>query len=359
MMPTFAKRLRDAPRRVLPPLRRLAPGIFILAFSIYAYCANPTVTFSSVGGITVTANSGTLGNLNGLGVGTLSTGTSLFAPSPTPPITGAFYYSPIDVTVGGLSAGATGLLTAYASTNFGHPVALTGYTCTTGCTGSSGSYTPLPVSPASPTTIAAATTGTVEVWLGVFVSSTNGTNGYSGADSIKITFTVTDSKNGKKGTKVFTLNATAQTAVEMALSTATGGLTLSPASDFAMNFLNVNGLGINPAPGLTATSVSGGYVYHTPYTITPIFSGFTATTTGTVKVKLNTGFGSPTMIYLEDSASSSGPYSAITTTAQTITTTGSNTGVTRYLGLFVSNANGAGAFTGSDSSTLTYILTVP
>jgi hypothetical protein len=358
---TSPKRLHNAPKKVLPSLRWLGPGIFILAFSIYAYCANPTVTFSSVGtGITLTGNSGTLGNVNGLGVGTLSTGTSLFAPSPTPPITGAFYYSPINVTVGGLSGAATGLLTAYASTNFGHPIALTGYTCTTGCTGSYTSYTQLSTNSATPTTIAAATTGTVEVWLGVFVSSTNGTNGYSGADSVNITFTVTDSNNGKTGTSVVTLGVTAQTAVEMALTTATGGLSVSPASDFAINFQNVNGLGINPAAGLTATSVSGGYVYQTPYTITPIFSGFTATTTGTLKVQLKTAFGSPTMIYLEDSASSGGPYSAITANAQTITAAASsNTGVTRYLGLFVSNANGAGAFTGNDSSTLTYTLTVP
>jgi hypothetical protein len=194
----------------------------------------------------------------------------------------------------------------------------------------------------------------------VFVSSTNGINGYSGADSVNITFTVTDSKNGKTGTSVFTLNVIEQTAVEMALATATGGLSVSPASDFTMNFQNVNGLGINPAVGLTATSVSGGYVYDTPYTITPIFSGFTATTTGTIMVQLQTAFGSPTMIYLADSPSSGGPYSAITTTAQTITAAaGSNTGVTRHLGLFVSNANGTGAFTGNDSSTLTYTLTVP
>jgi hypothetical protein len=360
-MATFPTRLCEVPRRALPPLRLSAPGILILAFSIYAYCANPTVTFSSApGGITFAGNSGTLGNVNGLGVGTLSTGTSLFAPPAIPPITGAFYYSPIDVTVGGLSGGATGKVTAYASTNFAHPIAFTGYTCTTSCTGSSGSYTQLQTTSVTATTIATATTGTVEVWLGVFVSSTNGANGHTGADQIKITFTVTDSNNGKTGTSVFTLKLTAQTAVEMSLTTAAGGLTVSPASDFTMNFLNVNGLGINPAAGLTATSVSGGYVYHTPYTITPIFSGFTAAATATVKIQLSTNFGSPTMIYLEDSASAGGPYSAIPTTAQTITTTaGSNTGLTRYLGLFVSNANGTGTFTGTDSSSLTYTLTVP
>lgn len=359
-MATFQTRLCEVPRKALRPLRRSAPGIFTLVFSVYAYCA-PTITLSSVPtGIGLTGNSGTLGNVNGLGVGTPGTGTSLFAPPPTPPIAGAFYYSPINVTIGGINGSATGLVTAYASINFGHPVALTGYTCTAGCTGSSASYTQLPVNSASPTTVAAAATGTVEVWLGVFVSTTNGSNGYSGADSIQITFTVTDSNNGHQATSVFTLNVTTQTAVEMALSTAAGGLTVSPASDFTMNFSNVNGLGINPAAGLTATSVSGGYVYHTPYTITPIFSGFIAATTATVKIQLSTNFGKPTMIYLEDSGSAGGPYSAIPTTAQTITTTaGSNTGLTRHLGLFVSNANGAGTFTGADSSSVTYTLTVP
>jgi hypothetical protein len=37
----------------------------------------------------------------------------------------------------------------------------------------------------------------------------------------------------------------------------------------------------------------------------------------------------------------------------------SGTNVTRYLGLFVSNANGSGTFTGADVSTLTYTLIVP
>ena len=78
-----------------------------------------------------------------------------------------------------------------------------------------------------------------------------------------------------------------------------------------------------------------------------------------MQVQLKTNFGS-SMIYLEDSGSASGPYSPITSTARTITTTaGSNTGLTRYLGLFVSNANGTGTFTGTDSSSLTYTLTVP
>jgi hypothetical protein len=63
---------------------------------------------------------------------------------------------------------------------------------------------------------------------------------------------------------------------------------------------------------------------------------------------------------LDDSSASGGPFTQITNTALTITTTAADRGsITRFLGLFVSNANGAGAFTGSDTATLTFTMTVP
>jgi hypothetical protein len=358
MLPTFPTRSHYVRQRILRALCCSAPGIFILLFNISAFCAPALSLATGPGGITIAGNAGSLGNVNGLGVGTLGTGASLITSGVS---NGVFYYSPVNVGLTGLTTGATGLVTAYINNDFTHTAVLTGYICSASCS-SFGSYTQLPTTAGSATTVAAAAANnsTIEVWVGSYVSNTNGANAFTGADSVRITFTATDSKNGKKGTVVLRVNLTVQNAVELTLSPASGGLGVSLGSDFAMNFQNVNGLGINPAAGLTATSVPGGYVYHTPYAITPVFAGFTTTTTGTLKVQLKTAFGSPTMIFLEDSASSGGPYSAITTTATTITSSaGSNTGVTRYLGLFVSNANGAGTFTGTDSSSLTYTLTVP
>jgi hypothetical protein len=354
---TFQTGSRSCRRAILSTLRRFAAVILTLTFSIEAFCSNPTIALSAAtGGITITANAGSLGNVNGLGVGTVGSGVGLITSGVS---NGVFYYSPINVTVANL-AGNSGSIAAYASTDFTHNTVLTGYTCTASCTSFSG-YTQLSTNPPGATIIASTPTGsTVEVWVGAFVSNTNGGSAYTGGDSIKISFIATDKNGNKSAAAILTLSLNVQTAVQLTLSSATGGLTVSPASDFVMNFGNVNGLGINPAAGLTATSVSGGYVYNTPYLITPAFSGFTTTSTGTLKVNVGTNFLSPTMIYLEDSASSGGPYTAITATGLTITTAAGSAGaVQRYLGLFVSSANGSGVFTGSDSATLTYTLSVP
>ena len=145
----------------------------------------------------------------------------------------------------------------------------------------------------------------------------------------------------------------------MTLSTATGGLTVTPAADYSMNFGNVNGLGIGPAAGLTTVSVAGGKVYSTPYLLNPVFTDFTSTT-ATIKVALTTNFAHPVILQLDDSGSSGGPFAQITPAALQITkTAGDRSSITRYLGLFVSNTNGAGAFTGSDTATLTFTMTVP
>ncbi|MGC2697794.1 MAG: hypothetical protein WA738_18560, partial [Candidatus Angelobacter sp.] len=64
-----------------------------------------------------------------------------------------------------------------------------------------------------------------------------------------------------------------------------------------------------------------------------------------------------------DASASGGPYNTIGTTAGTatqITNTAANRStVTRFLGLFVSNVNGATAFTGGDAATMTFTMTVP
>jgi len=217
---------------------------------------------------------------------------------------------------------------------------------------------------AAPATLitGAANNTTTTAYIGVLVSNTNGASAFSGADSVTISFTLTNSNNGQTDTVTLAISATVQTAVILTLGTGSGGLTVSPGSDYSINFGNVNGLGINPAAGLTASAVTGGYLYCTPYVLTPTFSGFT-TTAGTLKVYVSTNFIHTAILELRDSATSGGTYSTISTNSggQTSITTSATTGasVTRYLGMWVSNANGASAFTGADSATLTYTLTVP
>ncbi|HEY2382485.1 MAG TPA: hypothetical protein VGK48_15020 [Terriglobia bacterium] len=355
MRASFPTRLRKtSKKRVLPVLHRLAPGLFILAFSISSFAA-PTLTLSSAaGGIVVGGNAGSLGNVNGLGVGTVSAGVSLDASGPTNAV---FYYTPVNVRISGLTG--TGKLTVDDSNNFSNTAILAGYSCVSSCT-SFANFTKLPTSAAGTTLgTGIANNSTVEVWVGATVSNKNGANAFTGTDSIQIKFTAKDSSGGSTNTVTLTLNVNMQDALEMTLSPAAGGLSVSLGSDFAMDFQNVNGLGINPATGLTAASVSGGYVYVTPYTITPVFAGFSQNKAA-IQVQLMTAFIAPTMIYLEDAAAAGGPYTQITTTAISISANAkTDTDVTRYLGLFVSNANGAGTFTGTDSSSLSYILTAP
>jgi hypothetical protein len=129
-----------------------------------------------------------------------------------------------------------------------------------------------------------------------------------------------------------------------------------------MNFGNVNGLGFGPGAGLTTVAAAGGVVYSTPYVLQPAFTDFTSTT-ATIRAFVSTTFAHPTILILRDAAAGAGPYNNIGTTAGTATqitnTAASRSSITRFLGLFVSNANGATSFRGSDSATLTFTLTVP
>jgi hypothetical protein len=129
-----------------------------------------------------------------------------------------------------------------------------------------------------------------------------------------------------------------------------------------MNFGNVNGLGFGPGAGLTTVAAAGGVVYSTPYLLQPVFTDFTSTT-ATIKVFVSTNFAHPAALVARDAAASAGPYNNIGTTAGTatqITNTAANrSSITRFLGLFVSNVNGAASFRGNDNATLTFTLTVP
>ncbi len=326
----------------------------------------------SVGGAPGNFVSG-FGNVNGLGVGSPGAGITVLT---TGVSGGVLYTTPYDLVISGMGATDLGTVSAFVSSPFANPSILILKSCypAAGC-GSAGGFTTISLSSVSQTVVIPApgvTNGTYTAYLGLFVSNTNGAGAFTGTDVAEITWTLTDTNTGVTTEAVLTLNTPSenvQTAVQLLLATAPGGLTISPAADFSANFGNTNGLGVGtPSPGLTILAVSGGVIYTTPYLIQPSFSSFTSTTCS-LSVYVSTDFVHPTTLQLRDATATGGPYTNISKVAGTptsITTTAASAStITRYLGLFVSSANGAGAFpgtagaSGADSATLTYTLTVP
>lgn len=321
----------------------------------------------AAGGIAIGGNKNNrhsgFGTVNGLGIGTPVAGATILSTTG-----GVLYTSPINLAVNGAGGGNPAVVGVFVSSNFAHPSLLQAFSCRSGCT-SAANYTAIsltsglasdtPVIPSPGLT----TNQTVTVFIGVFVSNQDGAAAFTGTDSVQLTYQTFNGANGQlQNTDTLTLNnplENLQTAVQLTLGTATGGLIISPATDFSANYGNVNGLGIGAGSGLTPVSVSGGTVYSTPYLIQPEFSDFSSAT-ATIKAVLTTNFAHPAILQLDDSGSSGGPFTQITTTPLTITSTATSfSSVQRFLGLFVSNTNGGTAFTGSDTATLTFTMTVP
>jgi len=321
---------------------------------------------TATGGITITRSGSSyttaFGNMNALGFGTPTAGLTVAAlPS------GALYFSQYQVRFSGLNTHQASL-TAYVRTNFAHPAAQVIQNCpnTGACTTSAG-YSTMSTSSAAPSTVVASMgNATTTVGIGILLPDNDGSTAFAGVDnSAVVTFTMTDLTNHSMKTATLSFNGTpsqtVQTAVQLALGTATGGLTVTPASDYSMSFGNVNGLGIGPGAGLTTVATAGGTIYSTPYLLNVAFTDFTSTT-ATIKAYVSVNFAHPTSLQLRDSSTSGGPYTAISTTAGSptvmTTTAADRSSNTRYLGLLVYQQP-ATVFLGTDSATLTFTLTVP
>jgi hypothetical protein len=318
----------------------------------------------SSGSVTGNNYSTSLGTLNALGIGTPTvTGVSLQQRT-----NGALYFSPYLIILSGLTAGHTAKVTAYVSTNYSHTAALVNYTCPSTSNCSLGtSYSAMSISSTAQTTVVASMgNGTVTAGFGIFLPDNDGPSAFTGMDSSIFTLTMRDNSNNSLiGTFTISLNnppEIVQNAVRLTLGTATGGLTINTASDFSMDFGNVNGLGIAPATGLTTVAATGGVIYSTPYLLNAAFSNISSTK-ATLLVYVSTQFAHNNVLELRHATASSGPYSAISTSStsktQITTTAADRSATTRYLGLFVSNLNGSSAFTGTDTSVLTFTMTVP
>ncbi len=304
----------------------------------------------------------TFGTMNALGIGTPGAGLTV-----TPLSNGALYFTEYGIQFSGIANGHKASLTAYVSKNFTHPAAMIIETCayTSACS-SAGGYGAMSTSAAAPSSVIAAPgqgNTTVTAGIGIFLPDNNGASAFTGSDTAEVSFVMKDlNNNNTLATANIFFNSPAETvqkAVELTLSTAPGGVAITPATDFNMSFGNVNGLGIGPGAGLSTSPVAGGVVYSTPYLLNAAYSDFTSTT-GSLSVAINSNFAHPAVLQLRDSASSAGPFTNISVAPTAITTSAQDrVAVTRYLGLFVSNTNGGAVFTGPDNARLTFTLTVP
>lgn len=346
-------------------------GFFSLFFLLLvSVCATGQLQFLQAPGGLSGTQVGTsyfvsFGTMNALGIGTPATGLTV-----TPLSNGALYFTQYQVEFTGITAGHKASLTVYVSSNFTHPSALVMENCvyTAACNSAAG-YTTMSTSAAAPSGVIPSPgqgNTTVTAGLGIFVPDNDGASAYTGTDTVEISYVMKDlTTNTTLATANIFFNTpseTVQDAVQLTLSTAPGGVTITPASDYSMSFGNVNGIGIGPGTGLTASSVAGGVVYSTPYLLNTVYTDFN-TTSAALTVYVSTNFAHPTILQLRDSAASGGPFTNISTSAAaptSITTTAQDrVAVTRYLGLFVSNVNGGTAFTGTDNARLTFTLTVP
>jgi len=341
-------------------------------------CAAQSVTLqTNASGVTITGATpyrAGFGNVNGLGIGTPSIGNPSGGLTVIATTGGVLYYTPYTIVLSGANNGHRGEVRAYVSTNFttsSSVIQLRSCPVAGTCTVDTG-YTTLPTSAAGEIVVLASTPNNASytAYLGLFVANTNGFAITSG-DSATITFHVYDASHSTLQQtiqlKLDNPAETVQTALQMVLASSTG-LTFTQTGstpDFTANFGNVNGLGINPAAGLTIVNgqVANGALYTTPYLIRPTFSGFNATSGTTISTYVSTDFVHSAILKLYDSASSGSGYGAISKNSgsptQITNSVTSGSSITRYLGLFVSNANGAGIVTGApETATLTYTITV-
>jgi len=365
--PSLLKKRSRESRAPLSPLRSAL--IISVFFPVLLICPSKTSAQSltiaqAPGGISFSGAgpyASQFGTMNALGIGTPAAGVTVIQLT-----TGALYYTHYMLT-GKANGNHTITVSALIKSNFTHAAALGLQSCpSSSACNTSGAFSAM--STATPVTVMPPTPNgnqpvTVTAGLGILVPDNDGAGAFTGTDTVSITLTLLDENNNKIATAEIDLNSptgeTVQSAVQLTLGTATGGLTISPSNDYAANYGNVNGLGIGPGAGLTTVSVSGGTVYSTPYLINPVFAEFSSTT-ATVSAALTTNFAHPTILQLDDASALGGPFTQLTTTPLTITSTGADrSAITRYLGLFVSKTNGAGAFTGSDSATITFTMTVP
>ena len=359
----------DRETRILRSCCRISVVLFLfLGLGIFAQ--GQTISFAQGSGALVFSGGAspysTSFGANGLGIAPAAGFNVIAVSAPG----GYFYYTPYTIVLTGSNAGHPAKVSAYISANFANPTSLIQLeSCANPgpCTARA-NYTNMPTTQLGEISVLPQQTanGSFIAYLGLFVADFNGS--LTRTDSATINFDVIDVSHGTTTVKL-NLSVTVEEAVQLQLATASGATITANAPltnpDFTTNFGTVNGLGIGtPGAGVSVVTgqvVANGSLYGTPYSIQPAFSGFTSTSGTDITTYVNSNFTHSAILKLYDSGSANSGYGLISTSVGGTTisnSVGNGTNITRYLGLFVSNANGAGSFTGSDVATLTYTLTV-
>ncbi len=358
-------------KKMSTTIGRMALMMLIVAGWAGQVEAAPTILLKSApSGVPLTgtnnAVSMNLGAANGLAAGTPAAGVVIALKT-----AGPVYSSDFTVSLNGFGGGASISVTAYVSSNFAHAAssAITAMQCQAADCTVDNSEQPLSTSSGSPTVIRSglADKATFTSNVGALVAYLNGGSAFTGADSASIIFQAIDSKNNTHSdTVTLTITTTVQQAVQLALDTA-GTISIGPggSSDFAADFGAVDGLGASSGNGAAMSRSTSplGARYSSTYRITPAFSSMPVTQ-GTVRMYVSSNFAHPSLLQAQDSGDGTS-FSAISTnstfTQQTLISGAaqSKAPITRYLGLFVFNINGADAYSGSDSATITYTVIVP
>ena len=159
------------------------------------------------------------------------------------------------------------------------------------------------------------------------------------------------------------VNATIQSAVSLILATGSSGspcsISAGGGGDYNMSFGNVNGLGVGTPTCGTVTSTASNATYATSYQVTATYAGFSSSS-GTAVVVTTPGFTHSSLLTLGEANTTSGPFTALPSSGSTVSipATSSGTALSRAISLTVANSNGGSSFTGADSATVTFTLTV-
>ena len=152
--------------------------------------------------------------------------------------------------------------------------------------------------------------------------------------------------------------------IQLSIETASGGATVSGSGGaFSVSFDGVNGLGIStPASGVSVSTSSGGATYTTPVIIRATFTGCSPPgATKTITVYQDATASSQSQSAAREGSSSGSVVTVPASQASaTIVTSSPASGaaITRYVGVFVGNANGGSAVTGTLAPKFIYQFTV-
>lgn len=158
------------------------------------------------------------------------------------------------------------------------------------------------------------------------------------------------------------VSATVQTALSLDISSDAAGAVISGTNgSYTLNLGNVNGLGLgSPAANVTKTAVTGGFLYTTPITLTPNFSGF-ASPTATIKINQPASDGAASVAAAREGSTAAIDAGTVPAAATTFTAAATNgTPITRYVGVKVLNGNAGATFeAGTRIINLVYTISVP